>query len=377
MKIKDLRTYLLYEPFPNVLYSGRGRVAGRDVLIVEIETDEGIMGHSFITGLQVAFGAEIKVLELIINQGLKGFIIDADPFMTEEIWRNMYRGTVRFGRRGAAIRALSAVDMALWDIKGKYAGLPLWRMLGGYRNSIVAYASGGHYTADKTIEDLAEEMRQYVLKGFQAVKMRVGRASLNEDTERVRAVREAIGENVRLMVDAGENWDVSTAVMAGRKWEEFNLLFIEEPVPTDDIEGLRMIRSKIATPIALGENEYTRFGFRDLIAANAVDIIQPDVTRVGGITEWMKIAHLASAFGLKVAPHGVQEIHLQLALAIENCTMIEYAEPEHYLQTLIDRIFDEPKESKHIDSKGMLKTTEQPGLGLKINWDVVKDFLVS
>ena len=376
MKIIDIDTSVLFEPFPKTIYSGRGKVSGRDILITQLTTDVGIKGYSFITGLQVANGAEIKVLDLIIREGLKGIVLAKDPLCYEKLWYEMYRGTVRFGRRGAALRAISAVDIAIWDIIGKKAGLPIWQLAGGFKESIPAYASGGHYIKGATLDDISLEVQDYIKKGFKQIKIRVGRASLKEDTERIDVIRNVMDDEIKLMVDAGEAWDGPTAIAAAKMWEKYNISWIEEPVPTDDLDSLCLLKSKTSIPIAVGENEYTRYGFRDLIQAGAVSIIQPDVTRVGGISEWLKIAHLASAHGIKVAPHGIQEIHTSLAAGIENGLNVEYASPDYYMQSLIDKVFKEPVNTKQISPAGNLVVPQSPGLGLEIDWDIVEKYKI-
>lgn len=372
MKITDVKTYCCFEPFEKVFYSGLGKLSGRDVLIIQIDTDTDITGYSYLTGLEKLNGAEIKTLDLIIREGFRQSLVGEDPLRHEYLWHKCYRGAVRFGRKGAVVRALSGIDIALWDIKGKKAGMPLHQLLGGFTDRVPVYMSGGHYAADgDSVAYIREEMQKYADQGFKAVKIRVGRASLSEDTKRIETARRILGDDALLMVDAGENMDYMSAYQASLAWAPYRLYWFEEPIPTDQVDMLRQLRAKSQTPIALGENEYTRYGFRDMIDGQAVDVIQPDVTRVGGITEWIKIANYASAKGIKVAPHGIQEVHAALAAGVDNFLILEYTPTTYHMQTFIDRLFVKPVETKILQADGTLAMPTGNGIGLEIDWDLV------
>jgi D-arabinonate dehydratase len=358
--------------FDSPVVSGRGPMPGRDIIVVSVKTDAGITGESFITGLHLAQGAEIKVLLCIIREALACCLVGEAPLCIERIWNRMYQSTRRFGRRGAVLRAMSAMDMALWDILGKYANLPLYKLLGANSDTIPVYASGGHYSDDET---LAAEMKRYLAAGFRAVKMRVGRASIKRDTERLHLVRKTIGDDIDLMIDAGEGWDVPTAVRAMTRWADLDLVWLEEPISSDDIDGLVRIKAATPVPIAVGENEFSRYGFRDLVKAGAVDIIQADVSRVGGITEWIKIAHFAAAHDIRMAPHSFQEIHVSLLGAVGNALMLEIFQPEHPFQQMICEFFVIPPEIKTIVD-GRVSMPQKPGLGLSVNWEYARQYQV-
>jgi D-arabinonate dehydratase len=285
----------------------------------------------------------------------------------------MYHETKRFGRRGALLRAISALDIALWDVVSKKANIPINKLLGGNNDKILAYVSGGHYCEDNLF---VEELRKYAATGCHVIKIKVGGASLQRDTERVRLARKTIGDEVMLCVDACEAWDLQTAVQAVSKWEKYDLLWIEEPIISENIDGLRYLRSKTSIPIALGENVYTRYAFRDLIVSGAIDVIQADVTRVGGITEWMRVAHLASAFDLKMAPHGMQEIHTQLLGAANNSFMVEFFSKDHRFQTLIDKIIAKPCNTRELRD-GKLLVSETPGVGFSLDWEIAKKYVIT
>ncbi len=373
MRIVDVRTIVLNQKNETVVQDGVHTIAGRDVLLVELLSDEGITGLGFVTGLEVAHGSEIRTIDLIIREGLRPMLLGEELFRTERIWEKLYRGTLRFGRRGAAIRAISGVDLAIWDALGKSSNRPVWQLLGGYRDRVPAYATCGFYSKGKGLEGLAQEAMRYVEEGFEAIKVKVGKGTPAEDVERVRAVREAIGDSIKLMVDANGAWDTMTAVAMARKLDRFDLYWIEEPVLPDNLEGYQAVASATGTPIAAGENEYTRYDFKELLQRKLLGVIQPDVTRVGGITEWMKIAHMAEAFGVPCAPHAVQEIHAHLVAAVPNATFVEYYAPDHALQRFLDQLFLEPRETKLIRS-GHLLPPSRPGLGLELSAEVLEQY---
>lgn len=196
----------------------------------------------------------------IVEERLKDLLVGEDPFQTEWLWNRMYsaEGTLTYGRRGIAIRAISAVDIALWDLKGKALKMPVCRLLGGCRTRVPAYASGGYYEEGKTVDDLADEATAYVKQRFKAVKIKVGLLQLDEDNERVRAVREAVGADVGLMVDANNAYRPYSAIRAARAFEKYSIEWLEEPVSPDDLSGSARVAAAVDTPLASGELEYTR-----------------------------------------------------------------------------------------------------------------------
>ncbi len=372
MKIRDLKTTILYCPFKQNIHDAARRIAGRDVLLVEIFTDEEITGLGFLTGLGVASGSEIVVINEIIEKGLKPMVLGQDPLSIERLWQGMYLGTTRYGRKGAAVRAISGVDMALWDIVGKKTGLPVYKLLGGYADRAKVYASGGFYTERNEIEELADEMRSYLDRGFKAVKMKVGR-DVRKDVIRVEAVRKAVGDDVDLLVDANEAWDLTSALRFIEATKPCRIFWLEEPLMPDDIDGYVRLTAQSVVPIAAGENEYTKYGFKDLIARNAVHVVQPDVTRVGGISEWMKVAALARTWNMPCVTHAVQEVHISVVTAISNSPIMEYFTHEHYLQTFLSDLFVEPA-CVHQVVDGFVEAPQAPGLGLRVDPELVKRY---
>ena len=391
MKIRDVRTISVEYTLPRPVFDANYTMASKPALLVEVETDTGLLG----LGEAAHFGGPLVSTATVIEQELRPYLLGQDPRETERLWELMHRRAYKHARGGIVIAAISGVDIALWDLRGKLAGMPLWRLLGGYRRRVPAYATGGFYAEGKGVPELADEMRAYCRHGFRAVKLKVGRnsgiegsplramadrgvceVSLAEDLARVRAVREAIGPDVRLMVDANGAWDVPTAVRMGRLLEELDVYWFEEPVWPDDLAGSAEVAAKVAIPIAGYETcSYGTVSFRDYIAARAVHFVQPDVAWAGGLTETLKIAHLAQAANLPLAPH----IHgsavavaaaAHLLGAVRNGSMAEMVFPAHPLMG------DLVREPLVVDGTGEIDLGERPGLGIELDPDAVKRYRV-
>jgi L-alanine-DL-glutamate epimerase-like enolase superfamily enzyme len=284
---------------------------------VRASAEDGTQGVGFCLGGPAA----TEFVRGHLARGVQGRSV----FETEAIWQELYQEILLQGRRGAGLRALSAVDIALWDLKGKMLNQPVWALIGRIRSRVPAYASGGYYVEGKTTNDLVAEVAGYVEAGFRAVKIKIGGVALAQDLARVRAVRQAIGPEVLLMLDANNAWpNAHEAVAAIRRFETYAPDWIEEPLPPDDLVGLRRVAQSVQTPIATGEIEATRWGFQALIDGGSVSVVQPDAAVVGGISEWLKIAHLASARSVPVAPHWLADLHVQLAACADNARWIEY-----------------------------------------------------
>lgn len=278
---------------------------------LEVHTNQGIVGRSIPKGPSS------------MNLGMIHKIKDENPFDVERIWDRMYRFERKPVAKGDYIKAMGSVDIAIWDIIGKALNLPVHRVLGGFQKKIKVYAAGGYYQEGKTTLDLAKEMEGYVSEGFRAVKMKVGGASFNEDVERVRAVRETIGPDVDLLIDANNKWVAYQAILFGRAIQKYNPYWFEEPVEPDDFKGCAEVKQALDMAIVAGENEYTIWGCRDLIEAGSADILNLDTVNAGGITEYRKIAALASAFHIPVAPHGNPHMAVHLLASTPNTLIME------------------------------------------------------
>ena len=301
---------------------------------------------------------------------LKRELIGEDPIDVERLWHKMWVPKL-IGRRGLTTRAISAIDIGLWDIRAKVAGLPLYKLLGGFRDRVPTYIAGGYYEEGKGLKELAQEMEANVEMGARAVKMKIGGASVREDVERVKTVRQAVGPDVKVMVDANCAYRYYEAIQIAKRIEEYDIFWFEEPVAPDDYDGHRKIAEATTIPIATGENEYTRYGFRDLIAHNAAAILNADAKILGGVTEFMKVAALAQAHDLDIAPHGSQDIHVHLVAAISNGLILEFyrdtVDPmwgKTYLHTLT------------LNDDGTVSPPNVPGIGADPNHEALAPYRV-
>jgi D-arabinonate dehydratase len=332
---------------------------------VFIETDEGVTGVGLGSGIQDA-----PEVGQVMLEHFKHVLIGRDPLDIERHWHEMWRPKL-VGRRGITTRVISGIDFALWDLKAKFANMPLYKLLGGFSDSVDTYIAGGYYEEGKGLRELAMEMERNVELGATAVKMKIGAVPINEDVERVRTAREAVGPDVRIMVDANNAYRHYEAIEFARKAEKYDLFWFEEPVEPDDYIGQREITRATSVPVAAGENEYTRYGFRDMINHRAVDILQPDALILGGVTEFMKVAALAQANDLDIAPHGSQYIHIHLVAAIPNGLILEYyrdsVDPMH------GRIYMDELKIKD----GRVYAPDRPGLGLELNRESLAEFRVA
>ncbi len=323
-----------------------------------------------ITGIGIAGGIEVipEVGSTFIEH-FKKMLVGMNPLDNERIWYEMWRPKL-VGRRGISTRVISGIDIALWDIKGKVANLPVYKLLGGFSNRVDTYIAGGYYEEGKGLKELAQEMERNLEIGARAVKIKVGAAPIHEDIERIRVCRETIGPDVKLMVDANNAYRHYEAITFARKAENYDLFWFEEPVEPDDYIGQAEITRATSVPIAAGENEYTRYGFRDLINHRAADILQPDALILGGITEFMKVAALAQANDLDIAPHGAQEVHIHLVSAIPNGLILEYYRDS--FNPMHGKIWEHELEIKD----GYVYAPDRPGLGLEPKWDTLKPYRV-
>jgi L-alanine-DL-glutamate epimerase-like enolase superfamily enzyme len=324
---------------------------------LEIHTDQGIIGRSIPAG-----SASIIQNELLPR------IRGENPFFIERIWDRMYRHNRKPVAKGDYIRAMGGVDIAIWDIIGKALNLPVYKALGAFNEKIRVYAAGGYYEEGKGLPQLAKEMEGYVAEGFHAVKMKVGGAPFREDVERVRAVRDAVGPDVDVLIDANNKWNAYDAIRFGRAVEKYDIFWFEEPVEPDDFSGCAEVKQALDIPVVAGENEFTRWGCRDLIQAGSADILNLDTVIAGGITEYRKIAALASAFHIPVAPHGNPFMAVHLLASIPNTLIMETypaIESKYNLALPLFPVKD-----------GYITAPDKPGIGIDPDPEIVKKYRV-
>ena len=285
---------------------------------------------------------------------------------TELIWNELFHFLRGVGRKGLTFCAISAIDIAMWDLKGKILGMPLYRLLGGGRTEVPVYASGGWTSYDD--DELVAEMQDMVGEGYSHVKFKVGvdgATNPRRDAVRVRKVRDAVGPEVRLLIDANNCWDSATAVKFANSVREYDIFLFEEPVLADDIPGLARFKRGTDIPLATGEHEYTKYGVRDLILAEAVDIVQVDGARAGGFTEMLKIVAMTQAWNLKFAPHAMEHIHLHLISVAPNALFLERL---RLFEEVTAYVFKDPPRP----SGGIMEIPDRPGLGLELNLDSLR-----
>lgn len=357
---------VFYEPQANRQPGGAPVAA----LIVQVMTDTGLTGTGTV-------GAAAGHALYTIENHLKYVVLNQNPFDVEELWERMFRESINYGRKGMVIEAISAIDIALWDIMGKATGQPVYNLLGGKtRSRIRAYASRLYATED--LDALAAEAQRYLDQGFTAMKQRFGYgprqglAGMRKNVELVRAVREVIGPDIELAADAYMGWNVQYAIKMIRMLEDagVNLAWVEEPVMPDDITGYAEIASAVETPISGGEHEFTRYGFRQLIGEHAVDIVQLDVNRVGGITEANKIWAMAAAYDLPVLPHAGQMHNYHLIISHMNSPIAEYFPPPDGNPDG-NELFWSLYQGEPRARDGYITLPETPGLGIEPDWDLV------
>ena len=336
------------------------------VVFVEINTDQGITGYGLTGDLQ-RFG-----VREFINRQLAPFLKGRNALETEARWQEMFLTFNPRYQTGAWSSAVSAVDIALWDIKGKHYKEPVWRLLGGAKKKVPAYVTFGLLDFDR--DQLVEMARRFRSDGHDKFKMVVAiddGENLAEDTERVKAVREAIGGKADLMIDANYLFSMNRALELAKRVEQYNITWFEEPLFGNDARLLAQLRQRCSVPISAGQNEGSRFRHLELLQHGSVDILQPNVCYVGGYTEGMKVAALAQGFNIVVADGGGWPHHnMQLQAAASNGWRVEF----HYLMWMTGNIlYKEPPQPE----KGFVTLTEEPGLGLEPNVDALKEYLES
>lgn len=345
-----------------------GRYTYRDggVGVVEISTDDGVSGVGLAVDPIIAEGHQ---LNQAVVAALRPILIGQDPRDHERIWYEMWQPKL-LGRRGLTTRTISAIDIALWDLRGKLFGQPVFKLLGGFQSKVLAYVAGGYYEDGKGLPELADEMVANVGLGARAIKMKVGALDPRLDADRVRAVREAVGSDVKILVDANGAYRSYEAVAFARRIEELDIYWFEEPVAPDDYDGHALVSRSTIIPVATGENEYTRYGFRDLIEHRSAAILNADAQVLGGVTEFLKVAALAQAHDLPIAPHGNQDVHVHLVSAIPNGLIVEYYRDN--VDPMWGRFL---RNHLHLED-GFVSPPDRPGFGIEIDDEAVAEFRV-
>ncbi len=360
MRITDVTTRIVSVPLERPIRTPIHYIVNIDNVLVELHTDEGIAGIAYLW----CFGAQRAQALVSLVKDMVSLVGGMDALARAAVYARMEREANFLGKVGAVTIAMSAIDTALWDIAGKVLNRPVWQLLGGESRSIPVYA-GGLFLSD-SIDVIVAEAKAYMASGFRAIKMRCGAKDWHDDIARVEAVRDAVGPGFTLMVDVVQGWTVDRAIKVGRELERFDLFYIEDPVLFDDLDGMAHIASVLDTPIAAGENDYGLRGFRRLLEGNVVDIPMIDLQRVGGISAWMQVAAMASAWGKPVVPHVFPEISIHLLAATPSAPFLEYVPWWEVLFVETPKLVE-----------GGMRPLDSPGLGLAFNSDAIERFRIA
>ena len=389
MKIDRVETFVLKAGLgAERFYSSQAAFPERTSLLVRLTTTDGLVGWG--EGGQYGPAEPVRTcIDAVLGPALLE-LPAAEPAM---VWEHLYSLSRDFGQKGTYVEAISAIDIALWDLVGKTYGAPVSTLLGGrFRERVRAYGTGGYYTrtdfdADRDLPALADTVRGYTDGGFTMLKLKVGLLPVHQDARRVQTVRETLGEDFRLLADANHAYTASTAIAMGRELEANGVECFEEPVPPEDRAGYARVRQALDLPIAGGEAEFTRYGFRDFIAGGCVDIVQPDVCASGGFSELRNVLALATAHNLRTIPH-VWGSGIALAAGMHTCAVIPLA-PHTYVPVPLQNEpvieFDRTRNPLRddllttpftLDADGYVQVPTGPGLGVEVDPEVLERYRV-
>jgi L-alanine-DL-glutamate epimerase-like enolase superfamily enzyme len=357
MKVTKVETENITLTLTKPIGSALGELRDFGMVLVTIHTDQGLTGENLVFTLN---NRRTRVLRAMVEE-LADLIIGQDAGHIAGFNARAWKDINFLGHKGVTVMGISALDGALWDLAGKAAGLPLYRMLGGAQDRVPAYHSGGLWLS-LSISELQEEAARFIAEGFTAMKMRLGHADPRDDIARVKAVREAIGPKIRLMADANQGLSEHKAIRLGRMLEEFDLTWFEEPLPAWDLEGLARVAAALDTPIASGETEYSRYGFRRMLELRSADILMPDLQRAGGVSEFMRVSRMAEAHDVAVSSHLFPETSIQVLGALSNAIFLEY-------MPWFSPLYNEELSFEN----GSAVVPERPGWGFTFNRDYIRN----
>ncbi len=358
MKVTKVETLVVPMQMDKPIGSALGQLTGFGCILVTVHTDEGITGENLIFTLN---NRRTKVLVQMVED-LADVIVGFDAGHIAAFWARAWTSINFLGHQGVSVVGISAIDGALWDALGKARDMPIYRLLGGAKSRVPAYHSGGLWL-DRGKEALVDEALGFKQAGWKAMKMRLGLADPREDIARVRVVRDAIGPDIKLMADANQGKTEFEAIRLGRMLEEFNLTWFEEPLPAWDLAGLARVAQALDTPIASGETEYTRYGFRRMLELRSADILMPDLQRVGGVSEFVRVAHMAESHDVPVSSHLFPETSLQVLGGLSNSMFLEY-------MPWFSPLYNESLEFENGDAI----VPERPGWGFTFNRERAQNY---
>jgi L-alanine-DL-glutamate epimerase-like enolase superfamily enzyme len=355
MKVTRVETRCVTVKLDKPIGSALGQLHSFGCILVFVHCDSGVVGENLIFTLNAR---RTRVLQSMVEE-MADLIIGRDAGHIAGFWARAWRDINFLGHKGVPVVGISALDGALWDALGKMSNLPLYRILGGAQDRVPVYHSGGLWLSSSGKELVAEAGR-FAAAGFRAMKMRLGSPEPATDVARVRAVRTAIGPKIKLMADANQGLTENQAIRLGRALEEFDLTWFEEPLPAWDLDGLARVAAALDTPIASGETEYTRYGFRRMLELRSADILMPDLQRVGGVSEFVRVGHMAESYDIPVSSHLFPETSLQVLGALANTIYLEY-------MPWFSKIYNETIKF----AEGQAIVPERPGWGFTFNQDYV------
>jgi L-alanine-DL-glutamate epimerase-like enolase superfamily enzyme len=367
MKITGLETDLLHfkpgRPYADAIHNFGTEGGG---VVLRIQTNAGITGWAYSSFGMIGGGP--RVVQTILEQEIKPLITGKDPAFPKRLRKQIWSALEYHGVQGVVQFAMAAADLAVWDILGKAAGMPVYRMLGAYRESMPAYAMcGWYYENDKDLSQYRKQIERHLEEGFGAVKIKVGRGTIDDDVQRIETAQKLCGKDRRIMVDANQVFNRNDALRRGRVYQQLGCFWYEEPLPPHEKAGYAELARELDIRIATGENEYTKYNFVDLIERRAVDVVQPDNRRAGGLTEWMEIAAIADGFGLELASHGGGPTNLHMLLAMPNAIYMETGSVKG--------------ESSHVEAlrmvDGEILAPESPGMGSELKREYIQRNRVS
>ncbi len=375
MTIKSIKTHVVSAQLDHPFWMSLEPYTASSELIVEVDAGDAV-------GYGVAHGRPLAQIETLVLTALAPRVLGRDPIEHEALWEDMF--SITTSREGAdysaaegqphfggvkpqLMAAIAALDIAIWDLKGKLLGEPVYRLLGGRRTELPVYASGGYYHGGDEIASVLEEVRGYWEAGFRAVKIKVGGVDLRQDVGRIAAIRDALPE-VDLMLDANCAYSVPDAIRAAHAFEPYSIRWLEEPTHWyDPVEGLGRVSGATSIPIASGESSTHRWQCRDLVDRSGIEVMQFDCTRAGGVTEWLRVAAYAAHHGITMAPHHDPQIHGHMLAAIPNGEILEFFPDEKR-----DPLWGELYESGPTVEAGVCTLSDAPGFGIEYDWSAIE-----
>lgn len=366
VRITGMKTDLLKFP-PGRITSDAIHDFGRDRggVVLRLETNAGVTGWAYSSFGMVAGGP--RVVQALLEEELKPVLLGKDPAMVKQLRHEMWRATEYHGVQGITTFAMAACDIAIWDILGKAAKLPVWRMLGGYRPSMPVYnMCGWYHENDSDLSVYKKAIAGALEEGFRAIKIKTGRGPIAEDLARIKVAQEMCGKDRKIMVDANQGLNTNEAIRRGRIYQDLGLFWYEEPLPPHEKDGYAQLCRELDIRIATGENEYTKYAFLDLLKRGAADVVQPDNRRAGGVTEWMEIAAIADGYGVELASHGGGVTNLHMLLAMPNAIYMETGGIRGDASTV----------EKLRMKDGNVLPPETPGIGSELRADYVAKYKV-